>query len=190
MLTLTYAKPEAWQPGHVSGLLKRLRAHFSRQGVSVSGMWVAEMQDQRYRRRGELAIHYHVIVWLPHGVQPPKLDLDGFWDHGMTRRDAVKRSAEGYLMKYATKGSEAPLPKGARIFGVFGLAEFRRQYSYEGRPAWLREVTGVGERLARVSGGGWISFDTGELHRSPWSVVFRDGAVWIMPREDLCPVAT
>jgi DNA-binding transcriptional MocR family regulator len=184
MLTLTYAQADAYQPRHLSDCLKRLRRWAAARSARLIGYWVAEMQDKRFRLRGERAIHYHVIVWLPDGLTPPRLDAEGIWPHGMTRRDRVVKSADGYLMKYASKGSESPLPKGARIFGSFGLGTFRHQYTHARRPAWLREITAVGERLHRLTGGGWLSEDSGEVMRSPWLVQYVAGAIYITRRAE------
>lgn len=184
MLTATYARPDAYAPRQWSDCLRRLRRWANEGGFDLAGYWVAEMQEKRYRTRGERAIHYHVIVWLPAGVTPPKLDAEGYWTHGMTRRDKVHTSADGYLMKYATKGTEVPLPKGARLFGVFGLGQFRRQYTHARRPAWLRECVRIGDRVRRCSGGGWTNLETGEVLRSPWRVAWRDGRLWISLRAE------
>ena len=67
MLTLTYEHADAWEPRHVSTTVDRLRKWARRSGYPVAGVWCAEMQDKRYRVRGELAIHYHIVIWLPRG---------------------------------------------------------------------------------------------------------------------------
>lgn len=177
MLTLTYADPEAWEPRHVSGCIDRLRKWAARQGHDCGGAWCAEMQDKRFRVRGELAIHYHVILWLPRGVTPPKPDAQGWWSWGMTKRERVTASAVGYICKYTSKGSEAPLPKGARIYGVYGLGNERPRYTWLRRPLWLRERSEFGESIRRRRGGGWINPETGEVYESPWHVSYANGIV-------------
>ena len=177
MLTLTYAEPQAWEPRHVSMTIDRLRKWAGRLGYACAGCWCAEMQDRRYRVRGELAIHYHIIVWLPRGVTPPKPDKAGWWSWGMTRVERVRLCAAAYISKYASKGTEAPLPKGARTYASFGLGAHRARYSYLRRPAWLRELTAIAERVARVPGGGWASVLTGEFFESPWRFAFDHGTV-------------
>lgn len=181
MLTLTYAQPDAWQARHVSSCVEALRVWSKRKGYLCSGVWVAEMQERRYITRGERAIHYHLVVWLPRGVTPPKPDKQGWWAHGMSQRIKA-RSPVGYLMKYASKGSKSPLPKGARIHGCFGLAELRAQYTWHRRAAWLRQLVRIGDRLRRADGGGWIHLSTGELLRSPWVVHYAAGVLTLRLR--------
>ena len=172
MFTLTYRQADAWEPRHVSAFIDRLCRWAGRQGFGCAGAWCAEMQDKRYRVRGELAIHYHVITWLPHGITPPKPDDKGWWRWGMTRRELVLKSATAYISKYASKGSEAPLPKGARIYGVYGLASERTRYTWLRRPLWLRELVEIGDRICRRPGGGWLCRETGEVYSSPWLCSF------------------
>lgn len=186
MLTLTYAQPDAWEPRHVSACIDRLTKWAARQGHDCGGAWCAEMQDRRYKVRGELAIHYHVIVWLPRGVMPPKPDVQGWWAWGMTKRERVRLSANAYISKYASKGTEAPLPKGARIYGVYGLGNERARYTWLRRPLWLRERSEVGESIRRRQGGGWINIETGEVHESPWYVSYSNGIVHCRLKEEPC----
>ena len=70
MLTLTYAGDNRdWKPHHISRYLDDLRKwHYAATGSKKCRYaWVAELQQ-----RG--VIHYHVIVWLEHGLTPPKGD--------------------------------------------------------------------------------------------------------------------
>ena len=182
MLTLTYEHADAWEPRHVSTTVDRLRKWARRSGYPVAGVWCAEMQDKRYRVRGELAIHYHIVIWLPRGVIPPKPDKQGWWKWGMTKREKVRVSANAYIAKYASKGTEAPLPKGARTYASFGLEEQRSRYTYLRRPGWLRALVALGERVIRSKGGGWVSLDSGEFYESPWRFSFVQGTVVLVKK--------
>lgn len=183
LVTFTYAKPDDWQPRHLSDATKLMRRHWRRQGWPWLCVWVAEIQLGRLRRFGQAVVHYHAIIWLPVGEPAPKPDALGWWPHGMTNRQDA-RSAVGYLLKYASKGGDCAslFPKGLRLFGVGGLGEFRPQYSHSRRPGWLRERTQVGDCIRRRPGGGWLDADTGEVFHSPYLVTFAGGAVWVTLR--------
>jgi hypothetical protein len=114
MLTLTYRPDVAWEGRHVSECLRHIRQWLKRRGLACRFVWVLETT-----KVGKP--HYHVVIWLPLGVKLPKLDLAGWWPHGMTRMEWA-RCAVGYVSKYVSKGQEgAKLPAGARMFGVGGL---------------------------------------------------------------------
>jgi hypothetical protein len=78
MLTLTYRDIDAFEPRHISQLLKHIRHWLRRRGHRFHYVWVAELQ-------GRGALHYHVLVWLPRGLSLPKPDKQGWWRHGSTR---------------------------------------------------------------------------------------------------------
>lgn len=171
MVTLTYREGAPWQPRHVSEFLKRARQWAARRGHALRGVWVMETT-----KRGKP--HYHVLLWLPRGLSLPKPDKQGWWPHGMTRIEYV-RKAVGYAAKYASKGADA-LPKGARCHGGFGLEEAARLHlRWWKLPEWLREQVTTASGLRRLPGVGWVDADTGETFRSPWEVHFREGAVWL-----------
>lgn len=186
LVTLTYAKPDAWEPGHLAQVTKTMRAWWERRGWPWLNLWVAEIQPKRLQRTGKAVIHYHLVVWLPAGAQAPKPDAMGWWPHGMSNRKRAT-SPIGYLLKYASKGGEHAdkFPKGARIFGMAGLGEYRGQYTHTMRPEWLRARVGQGDKLRRCPGGGWVEVDTGEVHHSPWIVRLIGGVPWLFPR--CCP---
>lgn len=167
LVTLTYRPADRWYPRHVSEYLRALRRHF---GGTVRYVWVAELQAKRMARSGESAehcLHYHVVVWLPHGVAMPKPDLEGHWPHGMTQVEPARQPI-GYLLKYASKGEAGEFPRGARLCGAGGLErEGRLWVRWWLLPRYVREVVTVGDDVHRARGGGWVSLSTGEWW-PPW----------------------
>lgn len=169
MQTLTYGGSNRnWRPEHISRYLDALRRwHYSRTGSKkVRYVWVAELQQ-----RG--VIHYHVCLWLEHGLTPPMPDrgwrLKGamqapMWPHGMSNR-LEAHAPVAYLMKYASKDTskDGKFPRGARIHGCGGLDE-------EGRgcrrwvlwPAYVQGNASIHDRFRPCKGGGYINADTGE----------------------------
>lgn len=169
MLTLTYRGTNRnWKPEHISRYLDGLRKwHYSRTGTKkLRYVWVAELQ-----KRG--VIHYHVCVWLNHGLTPPKPDSAWkkhghfqapMWGHGMSNRVRATHPV-AYLMKYASKGtSEGKFPHGARISGVGGLDEAgrgcRRWVLW---PAYVQGNASISDRFRPATGGGYVNADTGEI---------------------------
>lgn len=166
LVTLTYRPGAVWDARQVSGLLECYRTWLARRGHKLTGVWVLEQTKAGVP-------HYHLILWLPRGVTPPKPDKQGWWPHGSTRVEWA-RNATGYLVKYASKATTATdFPKGARLFGVRGLGECRTAYRIARQPFWLRQRCGRDVLCRRAQGGGWIDSETGELHRSPWVMVAR-----------------
>lgn len=128
-------------------------------------LWVAELQQ-----RG--AVHYHAVVWLPKGVRLPKPDKRGWWRHGSSNIQGVKRSAVGYLMKYVSKGGLGQFPRGCRLCGSGGLdAPASAEFHYWRLPRYMREVMEIGQRAGRVPGGGWMCRETGEMRRSEFGLL-------------------
>jgi len=113
--------------------------------------------------------HYHLLFWVPHGTRIPKPDESGHWPHGMSRIEVARR-AVGYIVKYATKGTDHELPRGARLFGCGGDRSARHLAHRAGLPRWLRESASPGVRCIRVTGAGWLEVETGLTHRSPYEL--------------------
>jgi hypothetical protein len=159
MVTLTYARCGEWRPNHVQTALKRYRDWCARRRVECRYVWVAELQ-----KRG--AVHYHVAVWLPVGMRPPKFDVQGWWPHGMTNR-VVARHAVAYLMKYLSKGSGAmQLPDGARGYGVGGLDHAqRRARRWLRLPGFVKARSDIFDDWRPAANGGWVSPDGSEYTR-------------------------
>lgn len=186
MITLTYRTIEQPQPMHIAEFIKRCRRHLQRRGQHFRCVWVAELQQ-----RGVL--HYHVIVWMPHGYRLPKPDggenpKNAWWPHGWSRIEKAK-NAVGYLANYAGKlKSKATLsgfyiPKGFRLFGIGGLdKEDRTRRSWANLPGWLRDHVLPQDRAKRIQGGGFISRLTHEFWPSPFrikSVVKAGGGAYL-----------
>lgn len=163
MVTLTYADVDGWHARHVSDYLRRMRQWLAvHAGGPLRYTWVAELQ-----KRG--AVHYHVLVWLPARLACPKPDKAGWWRHGMSQR-VLSHSPIGYLVKYASKfDSVGEFPKGLRLHGSGGFDPEGREYRHWlALPGWLRQQVGVGIRIDRPAGGGFVVRGTGEWLPSPW----------------------
>lgn len=167
MVMLTYAGDNAaWKPSHIRDYLHRVRKWLARKSdTKLRYVWVAELQT-----RG--VIHYHAVFWLPKGLTMPKADKQGWWPHGWT---GTKRATKpiGYLMKYASKGSNGVhggFPHGARIHGVGGLDESgrgcRRWVLW---PSYVQANAAAGDGFRPAQGGGYVNAETGELLRSDWA---------------------
>ena len=179
-VTLTYRNPDEWQPRHVSGFVDCLQKWGAREGYgALPYVWSAEIQENRLRVYGDAVVHYHLVVWLPAGVELPQPDTRGWWKHGMTNRE-VARNALSYIMKYATKGCGAPYPRGLRLCGYGGLTSMARAVRYWlCLPGWIHARLRSGmQRVTRQGGGWWMAEGTGELLRSAWSSLrSRNGTV-------------
>src|SRR5690606_16986167 len=126
----TYRPDAAWRPEHISQALAAWRKEM--RGRRLRYVWVLELT-----KAGKP--HYHVMVWLPAGVLLEKPDRSGAWPHGMSRIEWA-RNAVGYLVKYASKGTDGiNLPRGARLFGVGGLnADSRLKRAWAMLPRYQR----------------------------------------------------
>lgn len=166
MLTLTYREVGAWDPRHISDLLRSIRQWLKRRGMRLRYVWVAELQQ-----RG--ALHYHVVVWLPRGLTLPKPDKQGWWTHGSTRIEWARKPI-GYLLKYVSKldsKSGLGFPRGARLYGCGGLDAFGRAVAqWFNLPHWAREVCDLAGRAMRVQGVGLVERVSGVCLPSPWRV--------------------
>lgn len=158
-ITLTYARCGDWRPNDIARLLDCYYQWAKRRGFQLRGIWKLELQQ-----RG--AEHYHLVLWLPRGVTPPKPDKQGWWTHGHSRCEWAY-SPVGYVAKYASKkpGESGQLPKGARLFGVFGCLGHLGWYR---APKWLRDLGKPGQHIARGQQGWWLNRSRGWCFRSPW----------------------
>ena len=166
-VTLTYKPGVEWSARHITGYIKNVRMWAKRRGSSMGYVWVAEMQ-----KRG--AVHYHAVIWIPASLRLPRPDKVGWWRHGSSNVQAVKRNAIGYLMKYVSKGvvgNDPDMPPGSRVCGSGGLdAMARDEFHYWRLPRYVRQNIDIGDRCCRVEGGGWMSRRTGEVWRSDWGL--------------------
>ena len=179
LVTLTYRPGETWAAWQISQVQDAYTSWLRRRGIPFRAVWVLELTKAGVP-------HYHLVLWLPRGITPPKPDKQGWWRHGCTRVEWA-RNATGYLVKYASKGTAwTSFPPGARLFGVRGLGTLWPSYRYQRRPFWLQEVTRISTRLMRRPGGWFVDRDTGQAWQSPWMLVARaEDWSWIEfgPRE-------
>lgn len=157
MVTLTYRQDDDWCPLQITAYLKRVRQYFLRRSVLIRYIWVHELT-----KAGKT--HYHVLFWLPRCYQMPKADKRGWWPHGMTKTEKVRKNAIAYVAKYASKGTHDDLPKGARLCGSGGLsADARDQRAWWGCPGYVRAwCPDYSDRPRRAEGGGWIAKSSGD----------------------------
>ena len=189
MLTLTYRPGDQWQPHHISDCVKSLRGWAKDELFKLRYIWVAEIQEGRWQKGDSLlgeCVHYHLLIWIPDYMKPPKLDQSGFWPWGMTQRLKVAAPLR-YLMKYASKGSKIGFPKGLRISGSGGLTVANRsERCWWLMPRWVRALFDADAMPRRAPGGGIISRLTGEWVPSIWKVLCTvEGKVFIKLRNDL-----
>ena len=164
MVTLTYRPGVKWEPFHIATYTDALRKWLRRRGSDGCYLWVMETTQAGVP-------HYHVVVWLKRGLFVPKADKRGWWPHGMTRTE-VARCPVAYLAKYASKGFEHRLPRGARISGCAGLDEVnRRERCWWLLPAYARSAFDKSEDVIRAAGGGFVSRTSGAVVASAWLLV-------------------
>lgn len=161
MVTLTYRPGAEWEPHDMSRLMDHYRKWLRKRGITPRFVWVLELQ-----KRG--APHYHLLLWLPKGITPPKPDKQGWWAKGMSNCVWARRPV-GYIAKYASKGPGAgTLPRGARLYACGGVPI---RLDYYRAPAWLRAMTRLGWRIVRMPGGWWGIWELAHAWRSPWEFV-------------------
>jgi len=161
MVTLTYRPGAEWESEDIARLMRHYRKWLHRRGIEPRYVWVMELQ-----KRG--APHYHLLLWLPRGVTPPKPDKQGWWRKGMSNCVWARRPV-GYVAKYASKGPGAgTLPHGARLYGVGGVPI---RLDHCRAPGWLRRMTKLGWRVFRLPGGWWGIWELAHAWRSPWEML-------------------
>lgn len=187
MTTLTYRPGETWKPYHITGCLKCIRRWADRRGIRFCYVWVAEIQEKRYRNGGLIGecVHYHLVVWLPVSMSMPMADKQGWWPWGMTQR--VKVAAPmSYLTKYVSKGGGVEFPKGLRLHGSGGIsAEGRNERAWWALPRWVRVIWQPSDMPRRCKGGGFYSCVSSRWFPSIFRVSFRFGSVYCCLRDDL-----
>ena len=174
-VTLTYRGVADWRADHVSRAVQRFRDWCRAVGVPCRYTWVAELQV-----RG--AVHYHLLAWLPVGVQMPFWDKRAsarraaFWPHGMSNTEVAK-SGVCYLMKYLSKlGDQTRFPKGLRLYGVGGLSRDGRSVrAWFNLPQWAKGAFGVGDLVRKACG--LVVRATGEVLPPVWRVHRLPGAL-------------
>ena len=177
-VTLTYAKANAWASDHLSSAIRGFRSWCKSVGVPCRYTWVAEIQPHRLETTGQAVVHYHLLAWLPVGLNMPHWDRmtrkqgglrDAFWPHGMTNTQ-MAFSGVGYLMKYLSKLGELTIfPKGLRLYGIGGLTgEGRSVRRWYNLPEWVKLSGGVGDVLK--FGSSFVQRETGEIIPPAYSV--------------------
>lgn len=177
MLTWTYADASGWNKDHVMRALDLLRKWLKRQFKwSLKYLWVMETATRKSgHQQGQVAPHYHVVVWVPHAVERADLAMDarGWWPHGLT--NAIKAVAPvRYVMKYASKFDNAgSFPKGARCYGIGGLdASGRNVRRWINWPSFVQGRASINCKWTRATGGGWTAPDGG-WWPSEWALLDR-----------------
>lgn len=152
-LTLTYEVVEDWHAMHIAQVLRHCRQWLKREhGAKLRYVWVAELQ-----KRG--AVHYHVVLYVPHGVRVPHFDECGWWPHGSSNLQ-VARDSVAYLMKYLSKGTDVDFPKGLRSHGAGGLeVAIRRAKRWLRLPGFIKARSDIWDDWRPAKGGGWYDPD-------------------------------
>ena len=188
MITPTYRPGVEYSPRHISSLLDSFRKWAARHDFTLRYVWVAEIQEKRFNRGGSLlgeCVHYHLLVWVPARLTPPKPDKQGWWQHGMTQRILVNKPIS-YMLKYASKGGAISFPPGLRLHGCGGLSDSARsERTWWLLPKWVRSLWSIADCPRRVAGGGFVLRSTGEWWPSIWRVVVNAGNVMIELKENL-----
>ena len=123
MITPTYRPGVEYSPRHISSLIDSLRKWATRHDFTLRYVWVAEIQEKRFNKGGSLlgeCVHYHLLVWVPARLTPPKPDKQGWWRHGMTQRTLVNKPIS-YMLKY----SKGELFLFHLVYGYMGAVGFR-----------------------------------------------------------------
>lgn len=190
-VTLTYAGEDDWKPDHIKTAVNRYRRWCKNAGIQCRYTWVAEIQPKRFERTGKAVVHYHMLCWLPHGVNMPQWDRatkhrDEFWSHGMTNTQK-STAGVGYLMKYLSKLGELTIfPKGLRLYGIGGLTQIARSVSaWYNLPEWVKNQFGVGQ-VARKKCG-FVVHETGEILPAAYKVSFVHGSIFMQKLRELHP---
>lgn len=175
MVTLTYADVAGWAAGDIRAYMTALRSIL--RGRLLAYAWVLEVQ-----RRG--APHYHVLLYVRKGTMIPMPDKSGMWRRGSSRVETAR--TPHYVAKYIGKEyQKETLPGSARMFAVWVNRAVVGKEAYllfrmSALPGWFRkevlEILETGRGVEpgvwkRAKGGGWYLADTGEVFRSPWSLV-------------------
>jgi len=159
--TLTYRPGVEWEPNHIREFGNRLSKWLQRHKVRSRMVWVAEMQE-----RG--AVHYHYALWVSRRLTVPMPDKQGWWPHGITNVQYVKKSIYKYLSKYLTKPDNAPKPKGLRSYGIVGLGEKSRDVlRVWTAPRWLQYCIKESAVIKKY-GPYWIDLTEKKVYLGPF----------------------
>lgn len=158
-VTLTYRSSEDYCAKHLSRFLSCLRVKLKRRGHKLLYVWVMERAS---------ALHYHLTLWLPHGLHLAHADLLRWWQWGSTWMAAC-RNVSHWTRYIAKSEGKALLPPQARLFGCGGLDEVGQETVARSMvPKWLAVLLPLDAQPRRRIGGGWVDMKTGEAYASPW----------------------
>jgi len=157
-LTLTYRDGGQFAQKNVTGFVSSLRQKLKRMGHTLPYVWTLERAN---------ALHYYLMVWIPHGFRLTHKELEKWWPWGSTWIEACRhvRAWTRYISKSEDKQN---LPPGARLFGSGGLdAPGKSQVLRATLPYWLRILGSCGSTVTRWHRK-WVDIETGEIFKSPW----------------------
>lgn len=178
MWTLTYKPGVSWEPDHIKSFLQQARKWSHGKKADFRYCWVAELTMKG-------VIHYHILLWVPIWLRVPMPDKKGWWMHGMSNTKTVHAPVK-YAVKYTSKGTSDidRFPKGARCFGVGGLAPAQRnERMWWAMPRYVREIAEIEDQPRRRKGGGFICHGSGEVIESRWLFVScGKGGVTVRPK--------
>jgi hypothetical protein len=161
-ITTTYRNDVDWQPRHMTQAIKCFRSWCNRRGVKCRYLWICEVQNRRKMRDGSHGVHYHLLIYLPLNIEPPRFDTAGWWSHGRAQT-ALARSPVAYMSKMAYNDDTSEFPRGCRLTGSGGLSVGSRLVrAWWLLPKYVRERFGAEDKPKRASGGGWVALASGE----------------------------
>ncbi len=179
LITLTYPDNSVWQPEHITDFINNLRNYASRKwGVTLRYAWVAEAT-----KKG--VIHYHIVTWHPRKHKFPKPDKQGWWKHGGSKIEGVRKGVYSYLLKYISKSQDLDLcrynDKGKKVkvrtFSYGGLSPHDREFlSHQMLPKYIKRIFGpipFGAKIRRVKGG-WECKELNVSVVSNWDCSFSE----------------
>jgi hypothetical protein len=149
MISLTYAKIEDFDTGHIRAYMKRLKRRLG--GRLLAWAWVGELQ-----KRG--AMHYHIVVVVTPYTRVPFPDKSGMWKFGIS--SIVRARSPYYLVKYVGKEYQKDFsryPRGAHAYacsvrmgpGYEILLRGLSQAKYQRDRKWQYRGSAVTESYAR-----------------------------------------
>ena len=150
-------------------------------------VWVAEIQEKRFNKGGSLlgeCVHYHLLVWVPARLTPPKPDKQGWWRHGMTQRTLVNKPIS-YMLSIQARGSYFFSTWSTVTWVRWAFSSARSERTWWLLPKWVRSLWVLQIVSRRVAGGGFVLRSTGEWWPSIWRVVVDAGNVMIELKENL-----
>jgi len=167
-VTATYEDSQGWASKHISQLVKSYREWGRARGLKFPYVWVCEIQRKRFYQTGDAVPHYHMLIWLPKGLTPPKPDKQGWWNHGYTNVKFVRQPVH-YMTKYLSK-EPVDADSSWRLWGCGGITmAMKRQIAWYTAPSWLRKLVPEGHEV-RKEGQWWDNLTYKIGYRSPYRI--------------------